>query len=237
MITAYYTSTLDFPPNEIRILEVEMSKRIRFTFLVAVLACLGLSAVDAQAPQLQEQHSYYDTRDAAVSRLRMVEEHHLGKGLDFMKIQSWHWAMEEWKFILRYFPNHPRALDMMATTAIKGNMLDLADAFFRKAMHDYPTTASTYVVFGIYLHKLKRYDDAIAAYSHALELDPASAEAHYNLGIVYVVTDEATLANRHAQAAYRLGHPLPGLREMLKRRGAWTVLPEEELIVLVSKAH
>jgi tetratricopeptide (TPR) repeat protein len=101
----------------------------------------------------------------------------------------------------------------------------------------FPNTATTYSVYGIFLYNEKKYDESIKAYQDSLSLDPKSAETHYNLGVAYAAANNGVEANRHAQAAYSLGYPLPGLRDQLKRKGAWKPLPSDELATLVSQAQ
>jgi tetratricopeptide (TPR) repeat protein len=48
-----------------------------------------------------------------------------------------------------------------------------------------------------------------------------SAEIHYNLGLVYIELGDMQAAVKHAQRAYELNHPLPGLREKLRKLGYW----------------
>jgi tetratricopeptide (TPR) repeat protein len=48
-----------------------------------------------------------------------------------------------------------------------------------------------------------------------------SAEIHYNLGLIYLDLGDSDHALEQAHAAYRLGHPLPGLRNRLQRMGKW----------------
>ena len=52
-------------------------------------------------------------------------------------------------------------------------------------------------------------------------LAPNSSEAHYNIGLMYTEMEEYPLAREHAQKAYSLGFPLPGLRSKLQRAGQW----------------
>jgi Flp pilus assembly protein TadD len=49
-----------------------------------------------------------------------------------------------------------------------------------------------------------------------------SAEIQYNLGLLSVETGDLDDAVVHAQRAYELGHPLPGLRNKLTKLGVWT---------------
>ena len=87
--------------------------------------------------------------------------------------------------------------------------------------------ADTYTIQGMYLQNTGRTDQAIENYKKALERNPDSLNAHYNLGLAYVSKKNFEEANRHAQQAYALGMNLPGLRNMLTKAGAWKPLPAE----------
>ena len=208
----------------------------RARILLSVLFLTPTLQGGAQVPVQEEHYSYYDKSNAAVSRLAVVEKYHLGKGMDDMEARQWYLALAEWDFILRYFPNHPRILYLMSLTAEKLHDVKKAEDYFKTAMTLYPDTASTYSVYGIFLFRQGQVDEAIEAYSRSLSLDPSSPETHYNLGLAYAAAGREELANRHAQAAYSLGFPLPGLSEKLKRSGSWKPLPAEEIAALVTPA-
>ena len=44
-----------------------------------------------------------------------------------------------------------------------------------------------------------------------------SAEINYNLGLIYLDLGDISNAETHAEAAYQMGYPLPGLRRRLDR--------------------
>lgn len=77
------------------------------------------------------------------------------------------------------------------------------------------------MLYGIFLHKLKKHDEAIAQYEKALKIAPTWAELHYNLGLALFEKEQYAQAKKHASVAYRSGYPLPGLMEMLKRVKHW----------------
>ena len=58
-------------------------------------------------------------------------------------------------------------------------------------------------------------------------LNETSAEIHYFAGIVYVETLNLDLARYHAEKAYALGYPLPGLRNKLIALDAWPAIFDE----------
>jgi Flp pilus assembly protein TadD len=82
-----------------------------------------------------------------------------------------------------------------------------------------PDHAHIYQLFGLYLQKLGRKDDAMQYYRKALDLAPTSAEINYNLGLLYLSLNKPDRAASCAKAAYELGYPLPGLKRKLERAG------------------
>jgi len=97
----------------------------------------------------------------------------------------------------------------------------MLDDYFQRAVAINPEAPKTYVIIGIYLHDVKQYAKAIESYQRALQLNPNEINAHYNLALTYLKTDQFDLANAHAQRAYALGASLPGLRNMLEKAGHW----------------
>jgi tetratricopeptide (TPR) repeat protein len=131
------------------------------------------------------------------------------------------YARADIDFILRYYPNHPQALLLLVQLCNEpGQRCDL-DMIFETAVAINPNAAGTYVMQGLYLHRVKRYADAIKVYKSALSLNPNSVNAHYNLGLAYIETKQYALANEEAGHAYALGAPLPGLRDRLKQLKQW----------------
>ena len=197
--------------------------RLALAFL-ALLALTGRTAA-----QSETYYSYYDQRVAARQQLRTVEQYHLGKALADIDGGLWELALSECDFILRYFPDHPRGLNLMAETARKLNKLDVAESYFDRAIQLFPQSATTYAAYGIFKYRIGQLEESAQALKRSVTLIPDYAEAHYNLGLVYADLKQLDKANVHAQAAYRLGYPLPGLQQVLKRADAWATLTEQEL--------
>jgi tetratricopeptide (TPR) repeat protein len=126
--------------------------------------------------------------------------------------------------MLKYFPNHPQALDKLGEVGLALKRPDIADERFRAAIERYPQRDETYVVYGTFLHRLGRVDAAIAQYQKALEINPDSPFGNYNLGLAYVDRKNYSQANVHARKAYELGVAFPGLRKKLEAAGAWRPL-------------
>jgi tetratricopeptide (TPR) repeat protein len=196
-------------------MDVDM-RRALVVGVVVVASMLGPTSALAQ----KTNNDYYAGRGTEL--MRNVEQYHLVPVEPEIRNRDFKHAKSDLDFVLRFFPNHPRGLLLLVELCTEpgGPKCDLDDAF-DKAVAVNPRVPGTHVARGIYLARTKRYPEAIKNYEHALELDPDSINAHYNLGLAYIETKQYHLANEHAQRAYELGAPLPGLRDKLKRIGQW----------------
>lgn len=190
---------------------------------VARLTAFAVAAMAVAAPAFAQpqNNDYYDPhRDGTL--LYNVEAYHIGVAEDKINDGRWAPAMQDIDFILRYYPNHPRGLMLLVKTceAWRSGACDL-ERYFERAVAVNPNASTTYVVQGIALLRQGRTDPAIAALEKAVELDPGSLNAQYNLGLAYLERKDYARANLHAQKAYALGAPLPGLRDRLTRAGQW----------------
>jgi tetratricopeptide (TPR) repeat protein len=158
-------------------------------------------------------------------RLSTVEQYHLEQGDQKFRAGNYGGALAEFTFILGEYPNHPRALLLLAEMCAKWKSSSCdVDGMFDNAVDVNPRVAGTYVVRGLYYHRTGRLENAIASYNRALELDPNSLNANYNLGLAYFDQKQYSRANEAAQRAYLNGAPLPGLRNKLQSVGAWRSL-------------
>jgi len=171
-------------------------------------------------------YSYYTADPQEKLLLGSVEGNHLGLLRQKLRHPDPYLVFGECDFILGKFPNHPEALHLCTEHSVtRARRPDVGQRYLDRAVQLFPDVASTHVIFGMYLHRLGKTKDALEKYQRALELDPSSTNAHYNLGLAYLSLKEYDLANKHAQQAYALGHPAPGLRNGLQRAGKWNPLP------------
>ncbi len=164
-------------------------------------------------------HDYYESEE----RRKWAEFHHMKPGIQRMNERNFTSAYNEFDFVLRYLPNHPRALSLMGDLAILMNRPDLGESYFKKAFELYPKTmrAENHKDYGRFLYQAGKYDDAIQALKKSLEMDPKLSLAHYFLGLTYWATKDHVRANHHAQIVYSRGFPLSELREKLMAANAW----------------
>ena len=207
--------------------------RSRAANLFRLLLACGLLVAASTAGAQPQNNDYYKarlTKDGA-DLLRKVETFHLKQGMEKMQAGQYRSALGDFNFILRYFPNHPRGLALVAELCDvkwKDPHCETEERFGR-AIALNPNAAQTYVVYGVHLQRLKRIPEAMESYKRAIALDPKDANAHYNLGLIYLEQKQFELANRHAQLAYAIGMPYPALRDKLTQAGQWKPLEAEVL--------
>lgn len=197
---------------------------------------VGLASLFYFMGSLGWAHGVYDYygkySQAPYGRLEAVEGYHLTQGITKLYKGEAEYARGDFEFMLDYFPNHPQALKLMIETAFALKQPKLAQERIVRAIEMYPDTASTYMVYGVYLHRTHKVQEAVQQYLEAITLDPESSEAHYNLALAYLELKKYDLANWHAQRAYSIGSTLPGLRNRLQQVKAWdtnvdlTIMPD-----------
>jgi len=206
----------------------------RWLRVAAVLPLLG-PAWAAAAPDLvrceplDASGVYHDINDPGSSvNLHTVEINHFIKDVERLQRGQTAPLPYDIDFVLRAFPNHYRALNAMASWQLKNRLpanvegkLWTADCYFQRAMTLVPEDWKVRFIYGIYLHKSKRFAEAREQYTAAESLggDQAagSADFYYNRGLFEVDAGNVDKAREYADKAYTLGASLPGLRDKLAR--------------------
>lgn len=130
-------------------------------------------------------------------------------------------------YTLRAFPNHHPALDAIArlhraysTEKFQQGRYTIKCWFLRGRAFA-PTDGMVPLIQAGHLFNVGKYAEAEEPARRAVELMPQSAEAAYNLGLLYVKLNRFADAREYANKAYGMGFTLPGLRNQLKQRGEW----------------
>jgi tetratricopeptide (TPR) repeat protein len=208
------------------------SSRPRIALLAGALGALFVAAMPLAARaqvDFGRVNDYYAARGSAdgSNRVAVVEQYHLPPGEQALRARNYAKAFSEFAFILNIFPNHPRALAQMLQVCEQWKSPHCrSEDLLAKAVSVNPNAAGTYVVRGTFFHRERQYPKAVESYKRALEIDSASLNAHYNLGLTYLEMKDYARANEHAQQAYALGAPFPGLRKGLERVGGWKPLEQ-----------
>jgi hypothetical protein len=126
-------------------------------------------------------------------------------------------------YTLRHIPNHYGALESMARFQLQDPRLSgryfTVDCYFERAFAFRPKDGRLYLLYGTYLHRGRRYDEALHAYARAEELGLESPDLYYNRGLLEFERENLEEAAAYAAKAYAGGYPLPALRNKLDQAG------------------
>jgi Flp pilus assembly protein TadD len=196
--------------------------------VLAVVATALSTFARAQEVQgcgnLRNAFGPFDFRDAVAKRdaLPMVEAYHFTREVESLQQGKSGYVMGDIDYTLRAFPNHPRALNAMSRYALGGGKtwpnvdVQSADCYFMRAIAFQPEDPVPHLLFGNYLQKRNKRDDARAQYEEALRLAPQSPDVNYNAGLYFLSIGELDRAKALAKVAYDDGYPLPGLRTKIE---------------------
>jgi tetratricopeptide (TPR) repeat protein len=127
-------------------------------------------------------------------------------------------------------PLVPTMLNTLASAAQGLGDTDAALKYLNSSINAHPNVSTSYIALGI-LHRnqrnLKAAKEALLRGDTATESE--SADLNYNLALILLDLKENDAALKHAQRAYSLGYPLPGLRNRLKQLGIWKEEQKEVL--------
>ena len=195
-----------------------------------VLALAGAARADnfEDCGSLKNHYGPFDYTDPEIraAKLPIVERFHFSPKVENGESST---IMGDLDYTLRAFPNHHRALYAVARYQLKhphkpGSKYYSADCYFKRAIRFKPDDGIVYLLYGIYLHRLDKLQDALTQYQEAekfIKEGPELTELHYNLGLLYADMGDYKDAKVYAEKAYAAGYPLPGLRDKLKRAGMW----------------
>lgn len=130
-------------------------------------------------------------------------------------------------YTLTVIPNHHRALASLAKLAIREKTSKIpglkynVECYFERAIRWRSNDSIVRTIYGSYLSKIGRTNNAIEQFEIAIRLQSDNATAHYNLGLLYFDKANYDKALFHAERTYDLNFPLPGLRNKLIKIGKW----------------
>lgn len=198
--------------------------------LALLMLLSSATAAEDLCGPLKNAYGPFDFTNVAHKRehLGVVEEFHFDRGVESLRGHAKSGynpgtLAGDIDYTLRAFPNHHRALYTLTRywTELErpDRMRYSADCYFRRAMRFQPKDHTVLMIYGIYLKRLDKLDQAIEQFETALTLAPEAAEIHYNLGLVRLEEGNTKAAVKHARIAYEKNYPLPGLANRLRRSG------------------
>ncbi len=189
---------------------------------------VGAAQQGVVCPPLERRYGPHDYLNPSARKrfLRAVEDNHFTDRVRAMNPRGDTGSLiGDIQYTLNWFPNHHEALDLFARLAVRErNPQPLGasahiDCRFQWARQVNPRDEMVPMIHGLYFHRIGRSSDAIKQFEQAVELGPQNATVRYNYGLVLVEAKRFEEAREQARAAYRLGFPLPGLRDQLRRAG------------------
>ena len=209
-----------------------------YVLFVFIYSDIVVATQPAYLADLPSGFGPYDYTDPiAWKNLNVVEKYHFDDGVRSFRrgLNGSVWG--DINYTLRAFPNHHLALEAMVRllrqkdsymTYQKRKILYSrmpkevnAEAYFKKAIKFSPGDSKTVFLYGIHLHKTKKYKEALKQYKVAESLGLVSADLSYNFGLLYLKLGSPEKAFKYAKKAYAQGHPLPALREKLIKMNVW----------------
>jgi predicted Zn-dependent protease len=163
-------------------------------------------------PVQDAPHTVYDYFDASTDRivkqrLQAVEQYHMNKGvLENIANGKYKYALGDIDFTLRYFPNHPRGLQLLTTVAALAKNRALPIRYFEKAIALYPNHAITHAQYGWFCVTIGDFDNGIQKLRHAIELDPKLTAGYVWLAQAYEKKGDLQLAREARERAKELGY-------------------------------
>jgi len=202
-----------------------------------------LSGVDCYARRAQAfgPYDYTDPETARAGRyggsapLYLVEMAHFTPAIEALVGKTG--SLErDLDYTLRAFPNHHRALwsmsrfymrllksrghEKMLANERRQNGTPPPECYFQRAMEFSPQDAMVPAIFGIYLHRMDKLDEALKFYEIAQQELSDYPELIYNMGLLYFDLGEVEKAKEYADRASSLGYPLTGLHKKISRKAA-----------------
>lgn len=168
--------------------------------------------------------------------LHLVESAHFNSNVESLVSGAKRGRALEWDidYTLRAWPNHHRALYAVVRYRLhKGSYINAhlspAECYLQRAINYSPSDGTSYMLYGLLLHKLNQSEKALIQYRKAHELQPLDAQTTYNLALLLTELGHYDEALEHAHHLYRYKFPLIGLKTKLQKKDAWKEIPEKSV--------
>jgi Tfp pilus assembly protein PilF len=207
------------------------------TAAILVLACregaakdLSPRFVNVECQSFVWEAERFDYRSGAPrdrTRIQQIENSHFDRQTEVLVKAKTGSLGADIDFLLRYVPNHPRALASLSRLALneknsKPSGVSIpVECHFLRALAFAPDDPAVLTIYGAFLARTDRPKEALAQFQEAEKLDSQDRTLQYNIGLVLVDLGDYAAARSYAEKAYAQGISLPGLRDRLRRKGHW----------------
>lgn len=196
------------------------------TIVLMSMLPIANAAATSECGSLENGYGPFDYRTRK-DKLHIVEAYHFTPDVAALRSGNTGSIGGDLDYTLRSFPNHHRALYSMMNLAFKDRKAKphgakyTIDCYFDRAIRFAPNDGEVLVLYGVYLARTDRKQDAVTTLENAKKLERDNPNVYYNLGLVYFQMKNYPEALENAQRAYQLGSQLPALRNELKAAGKW----------------
>ena len=179
----------------------------------------------ASSVWMEERLDYHAPRDQA--RIKQIESNHFDRNVETLVKAKTGSLGADIDFLLRYVPNHPRALNSLIRLSLRDKTPQPSGAglpvecYFVRGIEFRPDDPVLLTLYGTYLARVGRPAEALRQFEVAEKLTPDDSILLYNMGLVLVELGDHERARSYAEKAYAAGVDLPGLREKLIKAGHW----------------
>ena len=183
---------------------------------IAFLLCSDVSKSLGQTsegkPMLADGYSDYflkNRNQLAYKNVKNVNRFHLKPAIRLIRSGKPQRAIPDLEFVLRWVPNHPMGLMLIANVSRLAQRPNLAVARFEQAIHLFPKYGMTYAQYGKFLYDLKKNKKAIDLLNKAIALDSKLGVAYGWLSLAYYAEGKKGLAKKEEKKARALGYKGP----------------------------
>jgi len=128
--------------------------------------------------------------------------------------------MNQYALVKPSDPMFPDVVSNIAQVHRRRGDYQVALEYLERAMEHQPEVTSPYALAAIICRESGKIEDGLEVLRRGNRAtNGMSAELHYFLGLFYIDVDDLDSAVEHAERAYELGYPLPGLAAKLRRHG------------------
>jgi tetratricopeptide (TPR) repeat protein len=184
--------------------------------------CTGVSTGHGPFDYVQRNNFKHD--------LYLVEMAHFTPDVEYLvKGNTSEGPMGDLNYTLRAWPNHHRALLSairlqlaMNKKLTKYKIDNPPECYLQRAIHFNPQDPVIYTLYGYYLQKIGKLEDAVKYYEKAIKINPINAKTAYSFSLLLIELKRYDQALKYAKVAYQQhGHPPMELKHKLEKLGVW----------------
>ena len=174
--------------NRVQLIPYILGRGLLVTLCLSGIFVAHAREGDGRKPMLAEHYRDYFQRNVDLKtrqQVNNVNRLHLQPALKWVSRGKPNRAIPELKFVLRYVPNHPKALQLMEVSAKLTDRLPMAEGYYKQAIFVFPDYALTHAQYGKFLVESGRVEEGIQELEKAKSIPPDLRMVHVWLAEAY----------------------------------------------------